>query len=122
MKIRIKDNSIRFRLTKSEVHKLCTDGALHAQTEFANNTFFYAVKVVPQTADLTASYDNNCVTLYFAEAEALTWIESDRITYKCAQILPNGSSLSMLLEKDFVCLDHSDEDQSDNFPNPNKTC
>jgi hypothetical protein len=26
------------------------------------------------------------------------------------------------VEKDFVCLDHTDEDQSDNYPNPNRTC
>jgi hypothetical protein len=36
--------------------------------------------------------------------------------------LGNGQSLKLLLEKDFVCLDHTDEDQSDNYPNPNKTC
>jgi len=27
-----------------------------------------------------------------------------------------------LLEKDFVCLDHTTEDQSDNYENPNTTC
>ena len=31
-------------------------------------------------------------------------------------------SLYLLIEKDFACLDHSSEDQSDNYENPNKTC
>ena len=28
----------------------------------------------------------------------------------------------LLIEKDFVCLDHTLEDQSDNYANPNKVC
>jgi hypothetical protein len=32
MKIRIKDNSIRYHLTKSEVKKLCTEGYLQSTT------------------------------------------------------------------------------------------
>jgi len=31
-------------------------------------------------------------------------------------------TLYLLLEKDFVCLDETHEDQADNFENPNKTC
>jgi len=27
-----------------------------------------------------------------------------------------------LVEKDFICLDETTEDQSDNYENPNKTC
>jgi len=33
-----------------------------------------------------------------------------------------GVQLHLLLEKDFVCLDNTAEDQSDNYPNPNKAC
>jgi hypothetical protein len=37
-------------------------------------------------------------------------------------MLEDGTLLTLLIEKDFACLDHVDEDQSDNYPNPNKTC
>jgi hypothetical protein len=30
------------------------------------------------------------------------------------------NSLYLLVEKDFVCLDETSEDQSDNYENPNK--
>jgi len=30
--------------------------------------------------------------------------------------------LKLLLEKDFVCLDDTDEDQSDQYDNPNAKC
>lgn len=36
--------------------------------------------------------------------------------------LDNGEHLFLLVEKDFVCLDNTFEDQSDNFPNPNAVC
>jgi hypothetical protein len=32
--------------------------------------------------------------------------------------MENGKELFLLLEKDFVCLDETIEDQSDNYPNP----
>ena len=38
------------------------------------------------------------------------------------QALSNGKELFLLVEKDFVCLDNTFEDQSDNYPNPNAHC
>jgi hypothetical protein len=43
MKIRIKDNSIRFRLTQSEVAKLGEDGYFKL-TEFVDRPFIYAIE------------------------------------------------------------------------------
>ena len=34
----------------------------------------------------------------------------------------DGKQLFLLIEKDFVCLDETIEDQSDNYENPSKTC
>jgi hypothetical protein len=34
----------------------------------------------------------------------------------------NDKYLFLLVEKDFVCLDNTVEDQSDNYPNPNAVC
>jgi hypothetical protein len=33
-----------------------------------------------------------------------------------------AQELFLLIEKDFVCLDNTFEDQSDNYPNPNAVC
>jgi hypothetical protein len=122
MKIRIKDNSLRYRLTKSEVQILCSTGELHASTDFGVSRFYYSIKVQEQVNELDAEFVGDCITLFFSKTEAASWTNSDRITYKCRKTWAKGSELSLLLEKDFVCLDHTEEDQSDNFPNPNKTC
>jgi hypothetical protein len=122
MKIRIKDNSIRYRLTKSEVKQLCTAHLLASSTQFVTGVFHYQIIVKENIDALDASFANNTITLFFPMQEALVWFDSDRITYENTVATSEGNSLKLLLEKDFVCLDHSTEDQSDNYQNPNKTC
>jgi hypothetical protein len=122
MKIRIKDNSVRFRLSKSEVKQLCETHAIAKQTEFINAVFHYKICVSENAEILSADFTENCITLFFPKAKADTWFVDDIITHQNNMQLPNGNQLFLLLEKDFVCLDHSHEDQSDNYQNPNKTC
>ena len=43
MKIRIKGNSIRLRLTKTEVDNFAANGFVEEKTEFGNNYFLYIV-------------------------------------------------------------------------------
>jgi hypothetical protein len=122
MKIRILASSLRYRLSKSEVKKLCTEHYIESVTEFNSTTLVYAIQVQENIADLSADFKDNKITLLFPKTEAATWYESDKITYQNIVLLNNGNTLKLLLEKDFVCLDHSSEDQSDNYENPNKTC
>lgn len=122
MKIRIKGNSVRFRLTQSEVLKLCTSNYIEEKVAFHNQDFIYAIEVKDMPNDLSIAYESNKMTLYFSEKESKTWYDSERITYKDILKQPNQVEIALLLEKDFVCLDHTEEDQSDNYPNPNKTC
>ena len=122
MKIRIKDNSVRYRLTKSEVKKLCEEGFISCKTEFNSLTLTYQIQVKENINNLFADFIDNTITLFFPSSEAKDWNTSDRITYENSITLNNGNSLKLLLEKDFICLDHTHEDQSDNYENPNKTC
>jgi hypothetical protein len=121
MKIRIKDNSVRFRLTKSEVKKLCTENYIEAKTEFNSATLIYAISV-QNIERLDADFESNKITLVFPAKDASNWYSNELITHEHSIQLNNGNMLKLLLEKDFVCLDHTTEDQSDNYENPNKTC
>lgn len=42
MKLRIQGNSLRLRLTKTEVNTFCKTGNFEQQTRFTENTFTYA--------------------------------------------------------------------------------
>jgi hypothetical protein len=117
MKIRIKNNSVRLRLTKTEVEKLKTIGHYEEQTEFGEATFVYRLERY-DAQELNASFKNNCITIYMPIKDAKEWYDIDKVGYSNEIELPNGSTLNILIEKDFVCLDETVEDQSDNYPHP----
>jgi hypothetical protein len=118
MKIRIKGNSLRYRLTKSEVTKLAREGYLEDRTQFINGELVYALQSSKDDI-LKADFKNNCITLYMPETMISAWANSDKVGFES-----DNGSLYLLIEKDFVCIDNVNEDQSDNYPNPlaNKSC
>ena len=117
MKIRIKGNTVRYRLVKSEVKQLAERGYVEEMTAFPTTTFRYRVESKEEISALEADFHYAQVTMFIPISEAQIWVHSDRITYK-----NSFGDLTLILEKDFVCLDHTDEDQSDNYANPNQRC
>jgi len=122
MKLRIKSNSIRIRLTKSEVNTLANTGYLEEQTLFVNNKFVYALQRVENGNELSATLDANKITMFVPAALIKDWPENNVTGFNSNMPLTENKSLYLLLEKDFICLDETTEDQSDNYGNPNKTC
>nr|WP_299382818.1 hypothetical protein [Allomuricauda sp.] len=118
MKIRIKGNSVRYRLTKTEVETFCEEGIYSEQTQFNARTFIYRLEAKKGINGLQASFDGSAITMFVPEEITKTWADSSRVGYENTIKLQNGSDLYLLLEKDFVCMDETVEDQSDNYPNP----
>lgn len=73
MKIRIKANSLRIRLTRPEVEQLAIAGYLEEQTMFANNKFVYAVQSVEDVNVLSASPDAHKITMYVSKSFLKDW-------------------------------------------------
>lgn len=113
MKIRIKGNSVRFRLTQSEVKQLCEQGIVTEHTSFGDATFNYSVKMVMDKKTMWTEFKNETITLYLPKTLGEGWYENDLVGFEHHQ-----NDLYLLLEKDFTCLDNTMEDQSDNYPNP----
>ena len=122
MKLRIKGNSLRIRLTKTEVSTLAATGYLEEQTRFADSKFVYALQQVFSGNELSAAFDGNKITMFIPAALLKDWPENNLVGFDANMPLGDNRSLYLLLEKDFVCLDDTTEDQSDNYENPNKTC
>jgi hypothetical protein len=112
MKIRIKGNSIRYRLTKSEVDKLYQTGILKEFTEFIGNTFTYVVETTAEP-QMAATFTGNTITLLIPKKMADELYHTDRVGHE-----GKSGTVSLLIEKDFVCIDNTVEDQADNYPNP----
>jgi hypothetical protein len=123
MKIRIKGNSIRVRLSRSEVDKLATEGIIEEFTEFNDRTFGYKLKSAAGIETLSADFNGNDIIMQVSDQICKVWAGNEVVGYSETMTLKNGNSLSLLLEKDFKCIDAAvTEDQSDNFENPLLTC
>lgn len=122
MKIRIKGNSIRLRLTQTEVANFARFGKLEERTEFGDTFFAYELLRNEAVKTLSATMHGNKITMHVPSSIANEWTTTDVVGFQDNQPLPDGKQLFLLLEKDFVCLDNTFEDQSDNYPNPNAHC
>ncbi len=117
MKIRIKSNSLRYRLTRSDVARFAESGYLADKVDFGGNSLTYALQLTDDE-QLSATFENNVIVLFMPQNIISEWINTDRTGFE-----NNSGPLHLLIEKDFTCLDNVTEDQSDNYPNPlaNKT-
>ena len=123
MKIRIKGNSIRYRLTKTDIKNFGTIGFIEEKTEFLNgSSFYYRLEKKLGIKNLEASFSNNRINIFVPESITNEWTTTDVIGFDNKMNIGNGKELFLLIEKDFACLDHTTEDQSDNYTNPNKVC
>ena len=123
MKIRIKGNSIRYRLTKTEISNFGNDGFIEEKTVFPDgSSFSYRLERATGIDNLAASYSGNRICIFVPKGIASEWTTTDVVGFDHRMKMGEEKELYLLIEKDFVCLDHTFEDQSDNYPNPNKTC
>jgi hypothetical protein len=121
------DNSIRLRLTQSEVETVSAEGLVRGRVRFAgSNTFDYILESSPATVRPEAHISNNVLTVRVPKMDVAQWADSDRISIEAEQVLDDGERLSILVEKDFHCLSPRDsEDESDMYPHPeagSRTC
>ncbi|MCC8427103.1 hypothetical protein [Mucilaginibacter sp. UR6-11] len=112
MKIRIKGNSLRYRLTKRDVEQFSKEGYLEEITNFGGPCLIYALQRGGDDG-LKASFNNNKILLTIPVAMAIEWAQTERVGFE-----GQDNDLFLLIEKDFKCLDNVAEDQSDNYPNP----
>ncbi len=120
MKLRVRDNSIRLRLTQNEVELVRTDGLVRGRVSLAGSgNFDYVLESSPATVKPEAHISNNVLTVRVPEAEILSWSNSDEVSISATQLLDGGDELSILVEKDFACLaPREGEDESDMYPHP----
>lgn len=122
MKLRIKGNSLRIRLTKPEVAKLAEAGYVEEQTSFAGNKLVYALRRVDNGNELSATFEANKITMFVSNELIKDWPQNNVVGFNAHMPVSENDNLYLLLEKDFACLDETMEVQSDHYDNPNKTC
>ena len=122
MKIRIKGNSVRYRLTRPDVKRLSEKGYLEEHTMFGEKRFEYALQCIEEGDSLRATFVDNTITLLVPWSWVEGWEMDERVGFSSDMPLTETDNLSLLLEKDFTCLETTTEDQADHYENPNKFC
>lgn len=123
MKLRLRGNSIRLRLTATEVRTLDTKGFLEEHTHLTpdGESFFgYRIEAAPhgQSSVRLIPGGGPVMVAAFPKEQIAAWASN------AAQVglySEEAWGLKVAVEKDFKCLDpRRDEDESDNYENPNQ--
>jgi hypothetical protein len=122
MKVRIKEDSLRFRLTRSEVDHLAREATIEQETRFGpdeDQSFVCALQMNSKISQIKAALANRRITVFIPKELARNWASTEQVGLEAQQEIGNGKSLRILVEKDFACLERRDgEDESDAFPHP----
>jgi hypothetical protein len=122
MKLRIKGDSLRVRVSRSEVARLLEGDCLEETVHFTPDPrakFTYALQKEPSLSRPTVQYTENRAAILIPAEQANAWGTTDQVGIAEDISLGNLGLLAILIEKDFACLDRSEEDNGDTFPNPN---
>lgn len=126
MKMRVRGNSLRLRLTKSEVSRFAVNGAVEEIIDFgAGQTLIYALESKAGIETTKAEFANNRIVVFVPSEQVRAWADSNEIGIESIQKIDAAKTLRLLIEKDFACLDRREsEEDSDAFPHPlaGKTC
>jgi hypothetical protein len=123
MKLRIRGNTVRIRVSQSELTELTEVGHAGDSVEFGpGSRLSYRVEAVSGGA-ISASYEGDCVCIRLPRAAIERWQRPEEVAMEGEQSLADGRSLKILVEKDFACLvpRSGEEDEVDLFPNPGQT-
>jgi hypothetical protein len=121
MKLRIKGNSLRLRVTRSELGRLIRTGRIEETTWFGIGPgcrLTYALEVSDGGNGVSLRCASPEIAVLLPSGEASTWRNSDQVGIYASVDLGLRGFLEVVVEKDFACLDRNDEDNFDTFPNP----
>ena len=126
MKLRIRGNTLRLRLSRGEVNDLAERGEVREAIAFGMapaERLGYAIVASDSAAVTSARLSGGSVEVLVPRALARQWATSETVGFEATQPVSEGQSLQILVEKDFACLTpRTGEDDTDAFPNPNETC
>lgn len=122
MKLRLKENSIRLRLTQGEVRQLAETGCIEEAIDFgpgAGGRFVYCLRTDEAATEVHSTANGGAITVFLPKTLADRWIGTEEVGVEADQNAGDGRSLKLSIEKDFACLHRRPgEDESDAFPNP----
>jgi len=118
MKIRIRENTLRIRITQSELKNLSEGIYLSSTIHFPGGGEM-SYGIIPSQEETTkVQFINQKIKIHLGELDHQTMMDESSVG---VQSMPQTSErpLELLIEKDFSCLHSRDGEDEDTFPNPN---
>jgi hypothetical protein len=104
---------------------LAENGMLESAIHFADSPdaiWSYGIVLESSSIGHSVKFESNRITVIVDPESVKRWANSEDVGIYFSQNIGSHGSLDVLLEKDFACLDRSDEENTDTFPNPNEAC
>lgn len=121
MKLRIRGNTIRLRLSKGEVQKFKEIGHIKDQIQFgieAGQQLTYTL-VKADVPKLQCELKDNTIQVFVPTELAYAWVNTELVGMEHLVSIDEKNQLRILIEKDFKCLHvRINEDEKDAFPHP----
>ena len=117
MKLRVRHNFLRLRLTQGEVRQLRDMGRLTEVIEFSPDQHLTYEIDTSTGSEVRAQFREGVISVTIPRISVNIWANSQQVGIEAQQ-----DTLRIAVEKDFACVDPADaEENLDTFPNP-KTC
>lgn len=115
MKLRLQGNSVRLRLTRSEVERLREVGLVEESVDFGGGEVLaYRLQSRPEQGPLEAAFGQGVMKVSVSKEAAQAWAGSDEVG-----LYAQSGPLAISIEKDFRCLTRRlDEQEPDAYPHP----
>jgi Family of unknown function (DUF7009) len=122
MKLRIRGNSLRLRVSRAELLRIAEQGSAEDSIRFAPGTEWrYGIEVKP-SGEVAAQFAPNSLRVALPRARVEQWLDDREVGIEGQQPIGDGEMLRILVEKDYTCLaPRTGEDDSDLFVNPQQT-
>ena len=124
MKLRLRGNSIRLRLKQGEVAQVAAGESIVEETHFPGSVLTCRL-VVSDNDDIEANFADGNLEISLPASKVPGWATTDEVSLTATQNTPDGATLTLLIEKDFSCLEpghgRDHEDDADSFPHPSAT-
>jgi NOL1/NOP2/fmu family ribosome biogenesis protein len=120
MKLRIKGNSLRLRVSPSEMARLLQDERIEETIHFGereDEQLTYALELGLVGQIVSIRYQSREITVLLSTEAAHEWAQGDHVGI-AGDLSVGDGRLELLVEKDFACLDRREKESEDRFPHP----
>jgi hypothetical protein len=108
MKLRIRGNSIRIRVSKTELAKIAETGRAEESVRFSSEQGLrYGIEVRP-TGAVTATFAGDAIIIRLPKPRLDLWLRANEISVEGSQPIGGGKVLQIVLEKDEAGTPRSD--------------